>query len=215
LRSFVALLAAFLIVLSCASWLYPGGTWFDRLSPGFAFWGNFWCDLLHERSFNGAPNLQAMWLARAAFWLFALALLRFWPLAASLAARPGTARWVAALGLAGAVTLLLVTLFSSRAEPLVHGVFVVLSALLGVIAACVLSLALYRTADWLTRGIFLALITSALVSLGQYVSQGFGADAALWLAGAQKVTTLALLGFMLRCAWLVHRNNLVRGVLED
>lgn len=211
LRSFVALLVGFIVVLFAATLAYPGGTWFDMRSVGFSFWGNFWCDLLHERSFNGASNLQAMWLSRGAFWLFALALLRFWPLAASLAPRPGTARWVSALGLAGALTLLLVTLASSHSEPLLHGVFVVLSALLGVIAASVLSFALYGAANWLTRAISLALIVSALVTLGQYVSQGFGVAAAEWLAGAQKLTTLALLAFMLRCTWLLRRASAQGG----
>lgn len=204
MRSFLALFVAFVLVLGAASLLYPGGTWFDRHSPGFSFWGNFWCDLLHERAFNGGDNRQAMWTARVAFWLFAGALVRFWPLAARLAPTRTAARWVEALGLFGAVTLLLVTLASSRSEPLLHGIFVVSSALLGVIAASVLSVALFATADWATRGVSLALIASALVSLGQYVSQGFGADAALWLAGAQKITTLALFVFMGRCLWLLR-----------
>jgi hypothetical protein len=196
------LFLAFLLVLWSATWLYPGGTWFDRHSPGFSFWGNFWCDLLHEVAFNGAPNVAAMWLMRVAFWLFAAALLRFWPRAARLSPRPGVQRWVSALGMAGALTLLLVTLFSSRSEPLLHGVFVVLSTLLGVIAAAVLSLSLFGSADWLTRAISLTLIGSALVSLGQYIAQGLGGEAALWLAGAQKITTLALFAFLLRCARL-------------
>jgi hypothetical protein len=204
-RSFVALFVAFLLVLGSATQLYPGGTWFDRDSPGFSFWGNFWCDLLHERAFNGADNALAMWAARVAFWLFAAALVRFWPQAAALAPSPRSARWVQALGLFGAVTLLLVTLASSRTEPLLHGVFVVSSALLGVVAASVLSVALFPSADWLTRGLSLVLIGSALVTLGQYVSQAFDVDAALWLAGAQKITTLALFAFMGRCLVLVRR----------
>ncbi|HEX6240542.1 MAG TPA: hypothetical protein VFZ61_06595, partial [Polyangiales bacterium] len=84
MRSFVALFVAFLLVLWAAAWRYPGGTWFDPSSEGFSFWGNFWCDLLHERAFNRTANGTSMWLARAAFWLFAAALVRFWPLAARL-----------------------------------------------------------------------------------------------------------------------------------
>jgi hypothetical protein len=205
LRAFVFTLAVFFITMGLATYFYPGGTWFDRASPGFSFWGNFWCDLLHERSFNRQPNVRSLWLARGAFWAFAAALFRFWPLAAQLVVGRGLRRWIVALGLCGALTLLLVTMFSSRTDPLLHGVFVVGSALLGVLAASVLSLAMFARTDALTRLLSLGLIASALVSLGQYVSQGFGADAAEWLAGAQKITTLFLLAFMLRCIFLLRR----------
>jgi multisubunit Na+/H+ antiporter MnhF subunit len=210
-RAFSLSLTVFLITIWLAAYLYPGGTWFDRTSPGFSFWGNFWCDLLHERSFNHQPNTPSLWLARAAFWAFSVALFRFWPLAARLIEGRSLQRWIVALGLCGALTLLLVTMFSSRSEPALHGVFVVASALLGVIAASVLSLALFARADALTRALSLGLIGSALLSLAQYVSQGFGADAAEWLAGAQKITTLFLLAFMLRCIVLLKRRALVEA----
>lgn len=207
MKALVTLLVGFAFTLWLATLRYPGGTWFDGRSPGFSFWGNFWCDLLHERAFNHASNAQGMWLSRIAFWLFAAALFRFWPIAAALSPHPGIRRWVSALGLSGALLLLLVTVFSSATDPLLHGVFVVGSALLGVIAAGVLSAALYREADWLTRAISFALLASAGVSLGQYASQGFGADAAEWLAGAQKLTTLALFAFILRCLSLLHERG--------
>jgi hypothetical protein len=212
LRAFILSLSVFLITIWLSAHLYPGGTWFDRSSPGFSFWGNFWCDLLHERAFNRQPNGQSLWLARVAFWAFAVALFRFWPLAARLSAGPTVRRWVVSLGLCGALLLLLVTMFSSRSEPLLHGVFVVTSALLGVIAASVLSLAIFAHVDGLTRAISLGLIGAALFSLAQYVSQGFGADAAQWLAGAQKITTLFLLAFMVRCIVLLKRRGLFATV---
>lgn len=215
LRAFVSTLLVFSITIGLAAYFYPGGTWFDRASPGFSFWGNFWCDLLHERSFNRQPNTRSLWLARGAFWAFSAALFRFWPLAAQLAAGHGLRRWIVALGLSGALTLLLVTMFSSRTEPLLHGVFVVGSALLGVLAAGVLSLAMFTRVDPLTRLLSLGLITSALVSLGQYVSQGFGAEAAKWLAGAQKITTLFLLAFMLRCMVLLKRAAHAPGARQE
>ena len=211
MRSFVVLLTLFALALCASAWLYPGGTWFDRSSPGFSFWGNFWCDLLHQHAFNRSPNTSSMWLARVSFWLFGAALVRFWPLAATLSPRPKVQRWVSALGLSGAAALFFVTVFSSLSEPLLHGVFVVASALLGVFAASVLSLALYRSVDPLTRVISLGLIASALLSVGQYMRQGMGGDAALWLAGAQKITTIFLLLFMLRCALLYKRTQLARA----
>jgi hypothetical protein len=205
LRAFVALLSAFLGTIWFATRLYPGGTWFDASSPGFSFWGNFWCDLLHPVSFNGLPNERGMWCAKLAFGLFAAALFRFWPLAARLSECAQVRRSTEAFGIAGALILLLVTLFSSRSDPLLHAVFVVLSSLLGVLAASVLSLALFRTSNWLMRGVSLLMIGSALLNLAQYVRQSWGAEPARWLAGTQKLTTVLLIGFMLQCAWLFYR----------
>jgi hypothetical protein len=203
-RWFAISLLGFAASMALAAHWYPGGTWFHARSVGFSFWGNFWCDLLHSPALNGAPNERGALAARVAFWLFAAALARFWPLAARLSPRPGVRRWVNALGLAGALALVLVTLFSSRDHPELHGLLVVSSALLGVIAASVLALAIYAHASLLTRALGLALIASATVSLAQYVRQGAGAEPVEWLAGAQKVTTLVLLAFMLRCAWLAR-----------
>ncbi len=204
MRWFGILLGSFLGSLLVATQLYPGGTWFDLRSEGFSFWGNFWCDLLDARALNDAPNPRGALAARVSFWLFAAALLRFWPLAAMLSPSPGVRRWVQSLGVAAAFSLVLVTLFSSRDEPLTHAVFVVASALLGVVAASVLAVAMFAHANVMTRALCVLLIGSASVSLGQYVRQGSGAEPAEWLAGAQKITTLALLVFMLRCAYLVH-----------
>lgn len=208
------LLALFALALGLSASFYPGGTFFDLGSQGFSFWGNYWCDLLHERALNRAPNETSRFLARAAFWLFGAALMRFWPLSAELGGSQHVARWVTSLGVSGALSLLFVTIFSSRTEPVMHAVFVVLSALLGVIAASVLSIAMYRATDRFTRFIALAMIASALVSVGQYVAQGFGAAAARWLPGAQKITTVLLLAFMLRCSVLLQRRQRARAAAE-
>jgi hypothetical protein len=204
MRLVAVLLASFSAVLLVATQLYPGGTWFDARSAGFSFWGNFWCDMLDERALNDAPNHAGALCARFAFWLFAAALVRFWPRAARLSPSAAVQRWVAALGIACALLLLAVTLFSSRAEPELHGVCVIASALLGLAAAATLALSMYARADAATRLLSLLLIGSAAVSVFQYVRQGAGADPAEWLAGAQKITSALLLAFMLRCAWLLR-----------
>jgi len=195
----------FTVALVAAAWSYPGGTFFERGSPGFSFWGNFWCDLLHEHALGGAPNQGAQALARLAFMAFACALACFWPLCASLCPTPRGARFVTRAGTLGALALLTVTLVPSHTQPLLHGVAVMLAALPSVLAAVVLGVALFARADPLTRGLWVGVVGSATVSLFQYVRQGFGAPAAHWLAGAQKCATLALLAFMVRCLVLVAR----------
>lgn len=211
MRAFVILLSAFLATIWLSTRLYAGGMFFDKQAEGFDFWGNFWCDLLHEQAFDGADNSRAMWSARIAFWLFAAALIRFWTLAGALTESMAVRRWCFALGTFSAVTLTLVTMFSSADEPLLHAVFVVSSALLGVLAATVLSLAMFARADVITRALSLAMIVSALGNVGQYVSQGMGlVRHARWLGGTQKITTVLLIMFMLRCAWLLHARTLPR-----
>jgi hypothetical protein len=195
-------LVAFVAALAGAIFRYPGGTFFDRRSPGFSFWGNFFCDLLHERALNGAPNLESQWLARLAFASFGVVLLAFWPRAAALAPGPLARRWVGALGVTGATLLFVVTLVPSHTEPLLHGVVVLASALPNVAAAVVLGVAFYGRSDLVTRLLWLAVVLTASLSLGQYIRQGLGAEAADWLAGSQKLTAIALLAFMGRCSRL-------------
>ena len=43
---------------------YVGGA---KASPGFSFWGNFWCDLLHAPALNGAPNERGALLVPRGF----------------------------------------------------------------------------------------------------------------------------------------------------
>jgi hypothetical protein len=201
-KPMLAGLASFVVALAAAIWRYPGGTFFDRHSPGFSFWGNFFCDLLHERALNGAPNLESQWLSRLAFASFGVVLMAFWPRAAALAPGPASRRWVSALGITGATLLFGVTLAPSHTEPLLHGVLVLASALPSVAAAIVLGISFYGRTDLITRLLWFALVLTASLSLGQYVRQGLGAEAADWLAGAQKLTAIALLAFMGRCTTL-------------
>lgn len=48
----------FLIFYIYASTLYPGGSQFNRNSDSFSWWGNYWCDLLRKKAYNGMPNIS-------------------------------------------------------------------------------------------------------------------------------------------------------------
>jgi hypothetical protein len=199
MRIVVSGMAAFAVCMIVSSALYPGGTWSSRDATGYSFWHNYWCDLLDPHALNGAPNVAGSWVARAGFACMAIALLRFWPLAARVAG--GGARAVAAtrLGTAGALGLLALSVLPTLTSPAAHAVAVSLSAAAGLLAALFLIPWLSPRRDlaaWLL-GAGLALTSSA--TLLQYVRQAVTQrDFAGWLPGMQKLATLFLFGWMLQ-----------------
>ena len=46
----------FFSLYTIAALSYPGGSYRDPNAPGFSFFYNYWCDLLHTIAKNGAPN---------------------------------------------------------------------------------------------------------------------------------------------------------------
>ena len=59
------LLAAFCVLLVAAALAYPGGSWDDHAATRFHWLWNYWCDLIREQAWNGAPNGTARLLAQA------------------------------------------------------------------------------------------------------------------------------------------------------
>jgi len=203
-------LFAFGVLITSSALAYPGGTWTHRSSPGFSFWHNFWCDLLSTRALDGRPNLLGSLLARAAFAAFALALVRFWPLAIALSGgaaqrdnpnaatdeprEPGRAARLT--GQSGAICLLVVALVPAATSQTLHGVAVLVSAGASVAAAAMLLPGLWRNGERTAVALGTLTLMLAVVCLVQYVYQGVGGHVAHWLAGMQKITTAGLLAFM-------------------
>ena len=199
MRATAFALFAFGVLISAAALSYPGGTWESRHTVGYSFWNNFWCDLLGTVALNGQDNVRGSLLSRLAFGCFALALYRFWPHAAELAGGLPSARRAARLGQVGGIGLLTVALVPSTTSQLVHGIAVVASAGCSVVAASMLLRGLARAGERVGAALGLLVTASAVLCLAQYVYQGlFAHEAATWLAGMQKVTTVFLLAFMVR-----------------
>ncbi len=191
-------LFAFAALISAAAAAYPGGTWNDPRSAGFSFWSNFWCDLLAGVALDGRTNRIGALLARLAFACFALALLRFWPLAAAASGRrPGSTP--ERLGTFGALSLIAVAIVPAAISQIAHGLAVVLSA--GCSLAGVVSLLpdLWRRSARRAALLGASVVATALACLLQYVYQGcFAREGATWLPALQKITTALLLAFMLQ-----------------
>lgn len=194
-------LAVFGLLITSAALVYPGGTWWEPTRRGFSFWHNFWCDLLSTEALDGESNLLGSVLARAAFASFALALLKFWPLAIACA-QARSDHPARTLGKLGALGLLAVALVPASNSQIAHGVAVVSATGASLIAVSMLLPRLQRVGAKVAAGFGFATVLSALVCLAQYVHQGcFGGADARWLAGAQKITSGLLIAFMVRLSW--------------
>lgn len=191
-------LLAFGVLISASAWAYPGGTWRTRASPGFSFWQNFWCDLLSTRALNGQSSWLAAGLSRAAFACFALALYRFWPLAAERAspARPSPTAQKA--GQLGALCLLAVAVVPAASSQLLHAVAVLLATGSSLFGVSLLLRALLRQGEPVAALLGLATLLVSGLCLALYVVQGLGYADVDALAGLQKLATAPLLAFMVQ-----------------
>ena len=77
--------ASFVVIIALAMIVYPGGTSWDRASPGHDFWLNYLCDLARPTALNGVPNPIGSALAQTAMAVLAIGLLPWWWLLARLA----------------------------------------------------------------------------------------------------------------------------------
>jgi hypothetical protein len=161
---------------------YAGGSWWHPHASEHLFFENFWCDLLRESAHNGRPN------RRYGFWLEIARLLP-----------RGRQRFVAIAGPLSACATALVALVPSDRYPALHAPAVLTAGGLGFACGCVT--AAWSLAHRHERRAFAALsmllIAAATVNLVLYVNVTYlqGRDS-LVLPAAQKVATLALLGWM-------------------
>ena len=101
----LVLLAAGAVASAVAATRYPGGTWMDPRTEGHSFWGNFMCDIAHDRALDGRPHPGAAW-GRAAEWVLVLGLGLFFWIAPALVVprrRQATIRLLGTVGTLGLV----------------------------------------------------------------------------------------------------------------
>src|SRR5688572_14039585 len=123
----------FVLCMGIAILAYPGGNLWDHSQRGFDFWLNFWCDLLRQPAYNGAPNPLAPRFAQFGMISLALGIAVYFALAPRLFGSVGwLSRGVTAAGILGGVGLMLVAAISSRAHPTLHGVAVLTAGPMGL-----------------------------------------------------------------------------------
>jgi len=190
----------FVVCMTIAIVLYPGGNLWDRAQPGYDFWRNFWCDLERQPAYNGDPNQLAPRFAQLAMICLALGIGAYFVLAPRLF--PGArllGRAVTGAGLCGALGLVLVAGISSRSFPTLHGVAVLTAGPTGLAAVLgtVVGLARSQTKSPLLVGLGAAMLAVALFTLTQYTREFLcSAPSSEWLPRSQKVASLLALGWM-------------------
>ena len=197
-------LLAFGVLITASALSYPGGTWRSRASPGFSFWQNFWCDLLSTEALNGQPSWLAAGLSRAAFACFALALYRFWPLAAERASPALPSPVAQRAGKLGAACLLAVALVPAASSQLLHALAVLLSTGGSLFGVSLLLRGLLRQRERMAALLGLATLLISGLCLALYVFQGVAGTDVRSLAGLQKIATAALLAFMAQLSLRAH-----------
>jgi hypothetical protein len=193
-------------------YFYPGGTWWDRATTGHRFWENYLCDLLHQRSLGGAPNLVSARLAEIAMLLMVVSIACALSLATEvIPSRPQLGRRLSQVGTLAALLLVLAPLVPSDRFARLHSVATVFGTLptLGTFAVLTGALLLEPQSSTRLRGTSLLLLVLLVVCLGLYAWDVYlGGPSLKLLPGLERVATLVVV------AWLFAVSRFVRGRLR-
>ncbi|MDZ4694925.1 MAG: hypothetical protein SGI86_07210 [Deltaproteobacteria bacterium] len=128
-------LVGFVGCIGVAMAVYPGGTWYDKATPGHHFWFNFLCDLLRQNGLNGRPNPLGSRLATVGMLSLVIAIAAyFWIAPEAMPRWPSVGRIVRITGLLGAAGLVSVALLPSDRFGKLHTFAIILAAGPGIIA---------------------------------------------------------------------------------
>lgn len=169
------LLTAFVVMLVAAALAYPGGSWDDPAATRFHWLWNYWCDLIREQAWNGAPNGTARMLAQASFIALALSLASYWHGVAPLLCERRLARTVVAAGWVTTLGVVLVALLPHDEFTRWHALGTVTAGGFGLLSTALLlwgSVSIGPLVCW--RHVWgAALVLGALVNLFAYVDAAF------------------------------------------
>jgi hypothetical protein len=204
-------LLGFLVFMTIAMQLYPGGNWLDPRASGHRFFYNFFCDLSQPVSLSGVDNRLGSAFAQVGMWCFALALGGFFwlvPLhfAGRVSRRAGV--WVRGLGVCAVFGVALLPLLPSQRFGHFHGLLALTAGGLGIVAALVAVIGLCR-APGAAR--FLGALGALALAVGGFDAALFAyhlndsAPTPLLLPAAQKVAAGLLSAWMVGVAWYVLR----------
>lgn len=192
-------LLTFVVAMTLAVAVYPGGSWTERGGEGFSLVRNFWCDLLRSRAINGADNAAAKVLASVAFAALGVGLWPYWWLAARVL--PGARRAaVVRMGMLSAASLGAMALLPSDDYPVLHGVVALAGGLLGMASAavCVATRLPGEPRASLRRVSGVSALGLACFNAALYVHVAFGrGEETVAQPLVQKLATAALLAWML------------------
>jgi hypothetical protein len=191
--------ASSVVLLVLAMTRYPGGTQVDRMTRGYDFFRNYFCDLIQPLGHDGSPNGGAA-LAQAGFILCACALAPLWLLLPRLfASRSPLGRPVRVAGIASSLALPSVAFTPSQLGRHVHSLAILAA---GVPALVSLGLGMAGLfAEWRRRprlaALTLALLVCTVATGALWGWTFFASWPGAWaLPSAQKLTWFVLVAWM-------------------
>lgn len=194
----IAAVALALVLLAAALVRFPGGSDADPTARGFDPAFNYLSDLLHEVARDGRPNPAAP-LARAAVLAFVAALPPFWALLARLV--PARGPLLRVLGTLSAAGWAAVPLVPSDRFGAWHGVFVLVGAGPGLIAAVLAVAGLRAERPWLASlGLGVLACLAAAVAFYARLLLGDPSTPSLVIPALQKVAGVFLIAWVLGVA---------------
>jgi hypothetical protein len=198
-------LLAFVVLISAAIQLYPGGNWLDRGALGHRFFANFFCDLTQPVSLSGVRNPIGSRLAQLGMLCFAASLAGlFWLVPYHFRARARAARWVRGLGECAVLSFIAVPLTPSERFGNVHAALALVSGGLGIVAASWAALALFASGRRALGALGAGALAVAAFDAGLFVLHlRDAAPPPLVVPAAQKVAALLLAVWIAAVAVLV------------
>ncbi len=194
----------FLLLTGVSALRYPGGTQADRNSEGYAFFGNYWCDLYRSQALNGEDHTVGAQLAQVGALAVVLAIFAGLWCASAWFEGPRPRRATRALSGIACLGMLAIPLMPADRFGRLHFLVIGVSAGPALLALALASVAVVRGAARatppahglrvLTRAVFVA----ALLHFAQYLAELAGGPAyGVGVPAIQKVVTLLIL------LWLV------------
>jgi len=185
-------ISLYILIYFLATYLFPGGSDFDKTAPGFSWRHNYWCELLAVKSPNGAMN-PARPVAIFGMFVLAASLIMFWYLFSIVFTDKGRllVRYAGLLSMIIALFLF--------AGP--HDLVMIASGLLGLLALSVCLVILYRQKKyWLILIGWLCIALCAVNNYIYYSGVGFSQ-----LAFIQKITFIFFFYWFIAVNFYMYR----------
>ena len=191
----------FIVCVSVAIIVYPGGTWWNENAVGHSFWQNFLCDLLRNPALNHRSNMLGAALTKVGMLGIVAALsLNWWGASRWLCCHPTLGKAVRALGAVGTPLVATVPMFPSDAFPRLHTAAVTLGGLPAMLALLVFTVSVFFEAhcpNWL-RTLTGLLTALSIVCMGLYVRESvFAAPSLRILPVLERLATLTVVVWIL------------------
>lgn len=180
----VAGIILFILLYVISTFLYPGGSDYNKTENGFNWFHNYWCELLAYHSQNGTPN-PARPVTIVAMSILVISLIIFWRQVPYLFKESKRSDWV--IRSSGITSMLLLPIM--LVGP--HDLVINLAAMFGCIAVILVLLKLFQ--HKMKISFLLGLVCLLLCGLNNYVY--YSSKWRYLLPVIQKISFLTFLGW--------------------